>query len=403
MAAASSTAAIDLSRSENVSTAAHPEAIPFTVGQLVDVESRTWPGINQPGGIGRVTGIAASCASVMYLVGHRRHEKEIPFRFIKPYTQTTKRLRNRSMLLGRCQNCGSLRADCGSCDIWAAERQLHLSVGSAADTSTKKASHKESTDSLEDSDSTASSALEEDIARRKRRFRKYQRLKRDAQRLLGDEELSLCSKCDSESDSSGGEDDFPLRQLVWQASQPAIHEKLSESSSWRKRQKRTPVKDSSNDDESSLAVSEGSLSGDSMMDFDKDLDSVSSPTTRDSSPTGKQQLPPTGKQQLPPTSYVATRYCAFSSDDDCDDARFAGFDMNLTQNDFIQPEGNANNLPRDVIDRTASLPYSELAPFFDSAVGDIETEKLGSAQRQINELEQILQGGDDPEMLHNQW
>ena len=29
----------------------------FSIGDLVDVESRTWPGINKPGGAGKVTKI----------------------------------------------------------------------------------------------------------------------------------------------------------------------------------------------------------------------------------------------------------------------------------------------------------------------------------------------------------
>jgi hypothetical protein len=47
----------------------------FRVGQLVNVAPRTWPGINQPGGIGRITGFALDSVSVRYVLDGP-HEKE---------------------------------------------------------------------------------------------------------------------------------------------------------------------------------------------------------------------------------------------------------------------------------------------------------------------------------------
>jgi hypothetical protein len=45
-----------------------------------------------------------------------RHEKDVDIHYVHAY-QPPARLRNRNMLLGRCLVCGSLRRDCGSCDL----------------------------------------------------------------------------------------------------------------------------------------------------------------------------------------------------------------------------------------------------------------------------------------------
>jgi hypothetical protein len=40
----------------------------FRVGQLVNVTPRIWPEISQPGGIGRITGLARDRVSVRYVL-----------------------------------------------------------------------------------------------------------------------------------------------------------------------------------------------------------------------------------------------------------------------------------------------------------------------------------------------
>ena len=39
---------------------------------------------------------------------------------------------------------------------------------------------------------------------------------------------------------------------------------------------------------------------------------------------------------------------------------------------FIQPEGDASQLPDDVRDATVGLNYAELAPFFDETIRNLE-------------------------------
>jgi hypothetical protein len=105
----------------------------ITVGRLVDVASRTWPGINKTGGIARVTLVqfhpdtkVPTHVNVTYMVESSK-EKRVPVEYVKlaPDYETkpsSSSLRNRSLLLGRCLRCGSLRTDCGSCD-WAVEEE----------------------------------------------------------------------------------------------------------------------------------------------------------------------------------------------------------------------------------------------------------------------------------------
>jgi hypothetical protein len=131
------------------------------VGQWVDVMSRTWPGINQPGGVGKITGTADGRVSVKYLLDGR-HEKEIDLRYVQRHYQVASRsLRDRSMLLGRCQTCGSLKRDCGSC---ADQIPTGAEIDEAA------------------SDDSLKGILEEIDER----FSKYKRLKARAMRLQAD-------------------------------------------------------------------------------------------------------------------------------------------------------------------------------------------------------------------------
>lgn len=114
----------------------------ITVGRLVDVASRTWPGINKPGGIARVTRLyedeGEPLVDVSYVVGSSK-EKRVPLEYVtlapdyevgtttdsgnsRQFVIRPSGLRDRSLLLGRCRRCGSLRADCGSCD-WVTEEE----------------------------------------------------------------------------------------------------------------------------------------------------------------------------------------------------------------------------------------------------------------------------------------
>jgi hypothetical protein len=53
---------------------------------------------------------------------------------------------------------------------------------------------------------------------------------------------------------------------------------------------------------------------------------------------------------------------------------------------FLQPEGNADVLPKDVVDQTACLRYHDLPEFFDDRVRSLRLE-LRSAKRELRDLE----------------
>lgn len=129
------------------------------VGSMVEVaRRRMWPGINQPGGTARVLGIHTTeepsiteeaviiAVDVHYIVEGRK-EKRVPIQYVthSPQYEAEEEgfigrdgggggqrrflLRDRSQLLGRCKNCGSLRADCGACDWIMTEESSHTTKG----------------------------------------------------------------------------------------------------------------------------------------------------------------------------------------------------------------------------------------------------------------------------------
>jgi hypothetical protein len=102
----------------------------LATGQLVNVQPRTWPGINKQGGVGRITkvytqnvslgdrrGIKVTHVDVKLIHGGR--ENRVDVCYVNEY-QAEEGLRDHSRQLGRCSNCGSLRIDCNSCD-WNVE------------------------------------------------------------------------------------------------------------------------------------------------------------------------------------------------------------------------------------------------------------------------------------------
>jgi hypothetical protein len=65
------------------------EAPPFNTGDLVFVERRMWPGINKPGGVGKVKVCTCTSATVKYILGGT--DKEIPLHFVSLHEDAGKR------------------------------------------------------------------------------------------------------------------------------------------------------------------------------------------------------------------------------------------------------------------------------------------------------------------------
>ena len=129
--------------------------MPFQTGQLVQVASRTRPGENKPGGVGRIVGVHNSTSSVdvEYLVEGGR-EKGIPLEFVQAHA-FRETLRDRSLLLGRCRQCGSLRRDCHCLVVFP-----HVSAAGMME------------------DSSSDESLRAALADLDRDLRKYQRFKK---------------------------------------------------------------------------------------------------------------------------------------------------------------------------------------------------------------------------------
>jgi hypothetical protein len=184
----------------------------IAVGRMVQVSSRTWPGINKPGGVARVLDVhtntktaagKATFVTVQYILS-RSTEKRVPIDYVAlaPEYETTERtttsggicdtnakarpssLRDRSRLLGRCKRCGSLRTDCGSCD-WATEEQQSVDIQVTAATTNNKTTRKSKASlkgilehSLSSSSSSDEDALLHELVQLQRgRYRKYLKTK----------------------------------------------------------------------------------------------------------------------------------------------------------------------------------------------------------------------------------
>ena len=73
--------------------------LPFAEGDIVKVEPRTTPGINKPGGVGKVMSIDAdhNTATVQYVIGQKRTDTNVPAAIISKYDYTSPRASRREM------------------------------------------------------------------------------------------------------------------------------------------------------------------------------------------------------------------------------------------------------------------------------------------------------------------
>jgi len=94
---------------------------------MCEVESRSWPGINKPGGIGCIKKVyqtdplspeKVTHVDVFYPVLRTREKYlNVDWLIVKDVVNATVKLGAEGRgTLGRCERCGSLRRDCGACD-----------------------------------------------------------------------------------------------------------------------------------------------------------------------------------------------------------------------------------------------------------------------------------------------
>lgn len=370
----------------------------FSVGQLVNVESRTWPGINQPGGVGRITGLGRDRVSIKYVLDGR-HEKEVDIQYVHAQEQLSSRsLRNRSMLLGRCRNCGSLRRDCGSCDMLHAvqnDRSILASetVGPMEEPMLLQTSV-ESDDSLDRIDMGL-----------KKRFRKFRKLKAMARRLQesssdNDSKSTATSQLHSgkrtqaryktdvseESTASNDEDDNVLLEQFIAPKTPPLrryrprfrHGKLScgrwarkANTGKAKKRKVSMIEYLEHDEKDNR--SESNFDGEHVFQLSFASAEIDGSSSEDSVVDANLSLSH-GKETEENVS-------------DLDESILSRDHVENTESDFIQPEGDADELPRDVEDQTGKVPFERLPFFFDEKANVLEKERIPEAGAKIFELE----------------
>ena len=472
------------------------EVVEFiTVGRLVEVASRTWPGINKPGGVAKVkvvhfdddedkdnyndnnatttTTVTATeeegrkrksptHVNVQYMVGGSK-EKRVPIEYVKlapeyevPSSRTNSAsassLRDRSMLLGRCLKCGSLRTDCGSCD-WAIEEE-HVSADTNNSTKmTRRSSsrkrknntnlrHSEVTllqneeDDNDSDDSDDTIELQKLVRRAQRRLRKSSNMKkkinsnshRNYPRILYSSSSSSSSSPSSSTSSSEMEGSKSVKRST-KRSALSLRTRISKGrsvleclpSSDKSKVTATTSSEFTYDplsirpkSNTELSISSGSES---------DVSNSSSPET----------IPHKSRIRHSKIAHRHPRHSKRKSSDDSsesdEDRRSipldattarsiatalqpsydhqllalearARFQMENRQQDdniamdvdFIQPEGEqaVENLPEDMLDMSKTVPYPDLGAFYDSMANKIEDETLPDFKLKVAELHRQL-------------
>lgn len=358
---------------ENAVTSSSPT---FTVGQLVNVASRTWSGINQPGGVGRIlalhhhqTPTTTTTAHVRYILDSRQ-EKNVELKYIQPYHIESSRLRNRNMLLGRCSRCGSLRKDCNSCDVLWADEQEEMTAPASSKQVPKKRQRtvKEEqqqqlllSSSDDDASSSSGDSLQNYLDEQRRRERIFQRLKKQAERVLP-----------------------PGKQVNAQSSRKI--RKQNKQKTPKQSKQRVVV------EQRSVLETLGSSPA-RPKEKVANHDTVSSPGTIDDSSDSEKRASDRHSRADDFGSQDASESDDmnpfFESGDDEDDDH-ADDDYAMLSQGFLEPD-DARLLPTDIVDRTRDLAFDQLGPFIRQIIDELKREEIPSASSSLVELERRFQ------------
>lgn len=108
-----------------------PHTHTIAIGEMVETARRAWPGINQPGGLAKITKLNHSSSNLLTSVDvfypvERRSESHVEMQWITVRSNfmenAVKHGGSARGAKGRCSRCGSLRRDCGECD-WKFEEE----------------------------------------------------------------------------------------------------------------------------------------------------------------------------------------------------------------------------------------------------------------------------------------
>jgi hypothetical protein len=374
----------------------------FHIGQLVNVERRAWAGINKPGGVGRITCIDAvkdstTFVSVKYILDGLREER-IELKYVHDYQFSGERLRQRSIQLGRCTQCGAFRSDCGSCDINYEKRRISTPVIASLPQKKEKIKlpksgrsqhHQKRTDPLQhldeavlssssnsDGASSGSSMDTQELLEEERRHRK---------RLLQYETFKERQKAFLQGSDDDEESARVVSSRPWSLASPADRQRRQ----MQKRKRRvlhagdSPESHHSKGNDSKrtrLAVDEASLSSRSE---DRETNNDMSVSSQGS--VGSELQPHDGMEvaQSPGDESLDRLFNEDESEGTEDETN-----QLLEESQFyIQPEGFAEDLPSDIEDLTKDLLYVELGPFFDELAHRLEKEIIPAARKQVLALE----------------
>jgi hypothetical protein len=371
-------------------------AIPnFSVGQLVDVKSRTWPGINKHGGVGRIVRLSENCVDVHYVLGGR--ERGIPIEYVNLLPQafsSRKSLRDRSILLGRCRTCGSLRADCGSCDFqeptyhtYTKGRSWKRIQGTVTNRITIK-------DKLNNESTSSEESFLSDVKKWKRQKvdAKF-KLDRLQQNIWDSSEESKNTSSENDSESSEDDDQYLkvlksnarihrnkiLLNRLERTTRPKLHDHdksintLLASDSKGELQSRINISDDfvhETRGESNKSVSKfinaPNIAESRGDDIFEDTDAL---RLLDDTNTDMETLTE-NKSDLSIESHEEKERQVISYPKTVSMLEYQSGAL-LFENDldgFIQPEGTANLAPRDREDKTLDIPFAELPQMFDETL-----------------------------------
>ena len=393
----------------------------FAVGMIVQVEARTWPGINKPGGVGRITQIHYSedgkeltSVDVRYTVVGGR-ERRVPIQHVEQAPEfdaaniggggdsavvdsQPRNMRDRSGLLGRCKRCGSLRADCGSCD-WIEEARIaeqtrnqpEQQTNANTQQRTKKASRskRKIRVSSEEESLSSSSEDEEQIKADNKRRRRYRRQRASWLRIMNDD-----SATDDSDESSDNDDDPMMARLVELERRRRVEKKQrlarKYSVSTKKKRTRRPrtiglstleaLENPLPSRKTSLNADNSRPSSPALSPRPDSIDAQASPPAEvddfgDADISSQDSLPP-------PDDDIEMEQASSTAKDSRDYSPMADASMeDLEGLGFIQPEGEAvaEHLPSGIVDQTRSVPYKELPVFFDNLMNDLSNELIPDA------------------------
>ncbi len=325
---------------------------PFPVGSHVNVARRMWPGINQPGGIAVVTSVGEGTVCVKYVI-ERRREADVPLRYVEGrdvINMSVGRGMEARGALGRCVVCGSLRRDCGDCEITGGE-EVRWDVGRVRRSNRDRGRDKgkEGAGMLrEDNEQGQRGQLKEGPSTADVLLR-YKQLAQsnNPDDFLTESEYSYEGEeggADGAGEDEGSESDDTAELLMRVG---------------REGRRRIVIDDASDTD----TDTDDQLSEEGGDDGSYGSDGFSYSTRDEDGAEGGQSQSPSMSQPLsspqPPDSQP--------------DAADGG-------SNFIQPEGTdvLHRLPADILnsDRVASLPYPSLIHFFDTEADRIENELI---------------------------